>query len=227
MLDEGHRVGLRAGFAPAPQGDGHGSPELQDRSLPSIVEWFSSFRGRRVARPARFGVPGARRVRPRAAAPERCCAPGAGRRPRSLRVRRANAAPFDSGGAVPLAVAVVACSLACSSARLSRNEIGDRTAWLIFSVEGMSGKVPLTSDSRRWRSLRKSPQSPPICLATFGSLSGPSTTSTTTRITSNLAGLRNVTSASVRPSERPPGADRVEKHPAQRPDEGRRGAGAG
>ena len=41
------------------------------------------------------------------------------------------------------------------------------------------------------RNLRKSTQSPPICLATFGSLSGPRTTTATTKMTNSFAGLRN------------------------------------
>src|ERR1035437_9372618 len=83
------------------------------------------------------------------------------------------------------------------SARVPRKARGDRTAWAILPVDGRSGNDPRTSVSRRSRNLRKSPQSPPICLATLGNLSGPSTTRATTRMINNLAGLRNGTLSSL------------------------------
>ena len=83
------------------------------------------------------------------------------------------------------------------SARLSRKDSGERTAWVMFSVEGRSGNVPRTSLSSLSRNRRKSPHRPPICLATLGSLSGPSTMRATTRMTSTFAGLRNGTFSSV------------------------------
>ena len=46
-------------------------------------------------------------------------------------------------------VEVVPFSAAWLSARLSRNDNGDRTAWVMASVDGKSGKVPRTSVSSR------------------------------------------------------------------------------
>ncbi len=83
------------------------------------------------------------------------------------------ASPCTSGGSEPLAVPDVApFSALWVSARVSRKDSGDRTAWVMVSVEGRSGKVPRTSDSSRSRNLRKSPHSAPDLPGHLGQLVG-------------------------------------------------------
>lgn len=79
-------------------------------------------------------------------------------------------------------------SVRSSAARRSRYDRGDRTASLIASRGGRSGKTFLASCSRRLRQPWRSRHNPPICAATFGSLSGPTTTIATRRITRSFSG---------------------------------------
>ena len=74
------------------------------------------------------------------------------------------------GASASVPARVASLSAAWVSASESRKLIGERTAWVILSVDGRSGKLPRTSVSSRSRRRRKSPHSEPDLAGHLGQL---------------------------------------------------------